>query len=59
MTLEEDGETTKLTIVHSIERENSKLIEAVSGGWPKILSALKSLMETGSVLPITHQRAKV
>jgi len=59
MTLEEDGGTTKLTITHSIERENSKVIEAVSGGWPKILSALKSLLETGSALPITHQRAKV
>ena len=58
MTLEEDGETTKLTVTHSIERENSKFIEAVSGGWPKILSGLKSLLETGSVLPITHQKAK-
>ncbi|HEX4293370.1 MAG TPA: SRPBCC family protein [Rhizomicrobium sp.] len=59
MTLEEDGETTKLTVTHSIERENSKFIEAVSGGWPKILSGLKSLLETGSALPITHQKAKV
>jgi hypothetical protein len=24
------------------------LIEAVSGGWPKILSNLKSLLETGA-----------
>ncbi|MEO7338445.1 MAG: SRPBCC family protein [Caldimonas sp.] len=39
----------KLTITHSVEREGSKLVEAVSGGWPKILSNLKSLLETGSV----------
>jgi hypothetical protein len=26
------------------------LIEAVSGGWPKILSGLKSLLETGKPL---------
>ena len=26
-----------------------KLIEAVSGGWPKVLSNLKSLLETGDV----------
>jgi hypothetical protein len=30
--------------------ENAKLIDAVSGGWPKILSNLKSLLETGEVL---------
>jgi uncharacterized protein YndB with AHSA1/START domain len=47
----EPGETAvKLTITHGIDREPSKLIEAVSGGWPKILSNLKSLLETGSVV---------
>ena len=39
----------KLSIVHTIEREPSKFIEAVSGGWPKIMSNLKSLLETGSI----------
>jgi hypothetical protein len=32
-----------------MERERSKLIEKVSGGWPKVLSNLKSLLETGAV----------
>ena len=40
----------KLTVTHSIERTRSKFIEAVSGGWPQILSNLKSLLETGSVV---------
>jgi uncharacterized protein YndB with AHSA1/START domain len=40
----------KLTITHSIEREGAKLIEAVSGGWPRILSNLKSWLETGEVV---------
>jgi uncharacterized protein YndB with AHSA1/START domain len=40
----------KLTVTHAIERANSKFIEAVSGGWPQILSNLKSLLETGSVI---------
>ena len=48
MELEPIGPTVKLSITHSIEREPSKLIEAVSGGWPKILCNLKSLLETGS-----------
>jgi len=43
------ADAVKLTVTHSMEREGSKLIEAVSGGWPKILSNLKSLLETGQV----------
>jgi uncharacterized protein YndB with AHSA1/START domain len=49
MELEPSGTAVRLSITHSIEHEPSKLIEAVSGGWPKILSNLKSLLETGSV----------
>jgi uncharacterized protein YndB with AHSA1/START domain len=48
MELEPSGTAVKLSITHSIEREHSKLLEAVSGGWPKVLSNLKSLLETGS-----------
>jgi uncharacterized protein YndB with AHSA1/START domain len=48
MELEPAGAAVKLTITHSIEREPSKLISAVSGGWPKILANLKSLLETGA-----------
>ena len=50
MELEPVGTAVKLSITHTIDREPSKLIEAVSGGWPKILSNLKSLLETGSVV---------
>ncbi|MBX5453212.1 MAG: SRPBCC family protein [Acidobacteriia bacterium] len=49
MEIEPVDEVVKLTLTHSIERESSKFIEAVSGGWPLILSNLKSLLETGSV----------
>ena len=49
MELEPIGATVKLSITHTMEREPSKFIEAVSVGWPKILSNLKSLLETGSI----------
>jgi uncharacterized protein YndB with AHSA1/START domain len=48
MELEPIGSAVKLSITHTIEREPSKLIVAVSGGWPKVISNLKSLIETGS-----------
>ena len=49
MALEPTGTAVKLSITHSIERAPSQLIEAVSGGWPKILSNLKSLLESGAI----------
>jgi uncharacterized protein YndB with AHSA1/START domain len=52
--LEQDGDVTRLTITHSIEHDRAKFIEAVSGGWPRVLSSLKSLVETGSSLPRSH-----
>jgi uncharacterized protein YndB with AHSA1/START domain len=48
MELEPSGTAVKLSVTHTMEREGSKLIEAVSGGWPKILSNLKSVLESGS-----------
>jgi uncharacterized protein YndB with AHSA1/START domain len=53
--IEPQGETVKLTVVHEIGVPDSKLITAVSGGWPMVLSSLKSLLETGS--PITRPEA--
>ena len=49
MELEPDGAAVKLSITHTIECEPSKLIVAVSGGWPKVISNLKSLLESGSI----------
>jgi uncharacterized protein YndB with AHSA1/START domain len=50
MELEPVGDGVKLSVTHSIERADSQFIAAVSGGWPKILSNLKSLIETGTVV---------
>ena len=45
-----DGEVLDAgEIIHTIEREPSKVIAAVSGGWPKVISNLKSLLESGSI----------
>jgi uncharacterized protein YndB with AHSA1/START domain len=40
----------KLTITHTMERPDSKLIDAVSHGWPHLLASLKSLLETGAAI---------
>ena len=48
----------KLVVTHEIERESSKLIDAVSNGWPPLMSSLKSLLETGEPLPETAKWPK-
>jgi uncharacterized protein YndB with AHSA1/START domain len=58
MEIEKQGEMVKLKIVHEIDRPDSKFIEAVSNGWPLILSGLKSLLETGESLDATRRWPK-
>ena len=53
--LEAKGEAVKLTLIHEIDKADSKLIDATSSGWPVILSSLKSLLETGEPLDETRR----
>jgi uncharacterized protein YndB with AHSA1/START domain len=55
--LEPMADAVKLTISHVMDRSPSKLIEAVSSGWPRILSNLKSILETGDVVLKTASAA--
>ena len=50
MQIEAVDDAVKLTITHGIDVPQAKFIEAVSGGWPRILSNLKSLLETGETI---------
>ncbi len=56
--LAQQGEMVKLTVLHEMDKSDSKFIKAVSGGWPIILSSLKSLLETGASLEETRQSPK-
>src|SRR5262245_18941854 len=56
--LEQHGDMVKLTLTHEMPRiapGRSKFIDAVSNGWPAILSSLKSLLETGDALEATRR----
>lgn len=54
--LESVTDAVKFTVTHTIDCDQSKFIEAVSVGWPQVLSNLKSLLETGAVALIEHTR---
>jgi hypothetical protein len=52
--LEEKGSSVKLTIIHEIDKPQSKLIQSVSNGWPLFMASLKSMLETGEPLEETR-----
>jgi uncharacterized protein YndB with AHSA1/START domain/DNA-binding transcriptional ArsR family regulator len=49
--IEQHGETVKLTVLHDGFEPGSTVLELVSGGWPHLMSDLKTLLETGETLP--------
>jgi len=55
MEIEPSAKGVKLTVTHTIDLDQSKFIEAVSIGWPQILSNLKSLLETGELVLAARQ----
>ena len=41
----------RLTVTHDELAEDPDMLNGISGGWPKVLSNLKTLLETGRALP--------
>jgi uncharacterized protein YndB with AHSA1/START domain len=50
--LEPHGKLVKLTLTHEGFSADSKMLPAISKGWPATLSSLKSILETGQPLEI-------
>jgi uncharacterized protein YndB with AHSA1/START domain len=46
--LDATDDIVRLTVTHEIGVAGSKFIKGISGGWPAVLSNLKSLLETGN-----------
>jgi len=51
--LEPLGGEVKLTVIHDELREDSGVFKGISGGWPKAIASLKTLLETGRPLAIS------
>jgi Activator of Hsp90 ATPase homolog 1-like protein len=46
--LESAGPVVKLTVTHDDFEPGSRMLEAVSQGWPELLASLKTLLETAA-----------
>jgi uncharacterized protein YndB with AHSA1/START domain/DNA-binding transcriptional ArsR family regulator len=55
--LEPMGPMVILTVIHDDFEPDSEMLRGVSGGWPAILSGLKTLLETGQDLSLTPGEA--
>ena len=42
----------RLTVTHDDVERDPDMLTGISGGWPKVLSNLKTFLETGSALPV-------
>ena len=49
--LESIDDMVRLTITHEALAAGSEMLRKISAGWPRVLSSLKSLLETGKPLP--------
>jgi uncharacterized protein YndB with AHSA1/START domain len=56
--LEGQASSVKLTVIHEMDKPDSKHIQIAAGGWPLVLSSLKSLLETGEPLEETRHAPK-
>lgn len=48
------GQGLRLTVTHQGYAPGSRMYRGISGGWPAVLSGLKSLVETGRALRLVH-----
>ena len=48
--IESVGDEVRLDVIHGEFNPGSEMIGKVSGGWPRVLSSLKSFLETGKAL---------
>jgi len=48
--IERVGEMVRLTVTHDELKPESEMAKKISNGWPRVLSSLKSFLETGSPL---------
>ena len=54
--IEEYMGSARLTVTHT--DLSPEMLRNISGGWPAVLSSMKSLLETGASLPMTRRQWK-
>jgi DNA-binding transcriptional ArsR family regulator/uncharacterized protein YndB with AHSA1/START domain len=56
--IEQSGALVKLIVIHDDFDEGSEMLGSISGGWPMVISSLKTLLETGTTEPAAFRRRR-
>jgi uncharacterized protein YndB with AHSA1/START domain len=56
--IEPIDDTVRLNVIHGDFKPGSDMVTRVSGGWPRVLSSLKSFLETGKALDVASCGSK-
>jgi hypothetical protein len=48
--IEKVRDVVRLTVIHDRLEPDSEMLRGITDGWPKVLSSLKSMLETGRAL---------
>ncbi len=56
--IEPYNEAVRLTVIHEDLEPDSEMLHGITQGWPAVLSALKTLLETGRPMPMMARRRK-
>ena len=48
----EEDDTVRLTVIHEGFEEGSAMLQSISGGWPRVLANLKTLLESDEAEPL-------
>jgi uncharacterized protein YndB with AHSA1/START domain len=48
--IEMQGDMVRLNVIHDQLKPGSAMAQGITDGWPRVLSGLKTLLETGTVL---------
>jgi uncharacterized protein YndB with AHSA1/START domain len=56
--IESFRDIARLRLTHDELEAGSKMLEGITEGWPKVLSSLKTLLETGQAIDVTTTRSE-
>jgi uncharacterized protein YndB with AHSA1/START domain/DNA-binding transcriptional ArsR family regulator len=49
---QDEDDIVRLTVIHDGFEDGSAMLESISGGWPRVLANLKTMLETGEAGPL-------
>ena len=56
--IEPVADMVRLNVTHGDFKRGSDMVHKISGGWPRVLSSMKSFLETGNALDVLAMKSE-